>query len=350
MKKIKIFLPVIVFAISICSCKKDNKESYGSPVINYVITSNWSDTITSGSFEDWITLLGDNFVNVKSLYINDLSVNLPEAYITPKEITFQIPDSIPNVINDLIKVETDEGVAQISFKVNVPPPVIIPERTASWLFDDPSDLLKAETGSSLVSGWRENVSPRVTHIPSPNAMTGFTSIDGPETPSGNKALRIGKWYFLVADLGINPNGGGKRINDYTIMIDFRVSSLGKWYTFMQSDLTNNSDGEIFINTSGAIGNATTGYSSSGVTAGKWQRLVISVKLGEGGWLKYYLDGENILDDEDMSKFPIDAARFSLDSKVVLFGDNDGDDGDMDVAEVAAWDVALDEKQVSKLCL
>jgi hypothetical protein len=42
-------------------------------------------------------------------------------------------------------------------------------------------------------------------------------------------------------------------------------------------------------------------------------------------------------------------RFGLDfTHLIFFGDNDGDDADIDVSEVAIWSEPLDENQVKKV--
>jgi hypothetical protein len=46
--------------------------------------------------------------------------------------------------------------------------------------------------------------------------------------------------------------------------------------------------------------------------------------------------------------PVDDSRSSLDSVLYFFGDNDGDDNEIDVAEVAIWDYALSEAEVAAL--
>ncbi len=346
--KTKNLLILILCLPLFVACKSNDTAAPGIPIMRYVVTSDRADTITSASFKDWITILGDNFADVKSIHVNSVNIALKDSYITKNEITFQIPATTPDTINNLITLQTSNGVATLPFTVNIPKPIVVPARTASWLFDDPTNLLKADIGQDLETGWRENVSPRVTHIPSPNGMTGFTSITGPSIPANNKAVTVDKWRFFVANHGISPNGGGTRVNEYTLMIDFRVPALGVFYTFLQTNPADSDDGDIFINKSGAIGCGATGYSTSGVTANKWQRLVVSVKLGNKGWIKYYLDGNLVLDDEDMTNFQIDNARYSLAPQIILFGDDDGDDAAIDVAEVGMWNLALDGDQVEKL--
>ncbi len=142
--------------------------------------------------------------------------------------------------------------------------------------------------------------------------------------------------------GISANGGGLLVNEYTIQIDFKVAGIGSWYTFLQTNPLNSDDGEGFINTNGNIGLQATGYSSYAVSAGEWYRLVISVN--NGTHYRYYLDGQLLLDGTAQ----VIDDRFSLENIVLLFGDNDGDDGEIDVAEVAIWDKPLTTYQVQNL--
>lgn len=341
MKKIIKYLNLLFVAslFVFVSCdKNDDRIEYGAPEISYVITHNWSDTITNGKLEDWITLLGNNFVNVKSVKINDLEIAPEDRFVKKDEITFMIPKVYldPTTISNLITVETDKGMASIKFYIELPDP--IPTRNASWLFDDPSNIFKAEIGNPLIPGWKKTI---------PTAdLSGFVSVEGPAIPMGNKAIKVDKYYLLAADHGINPNGGGSRVNEYTIMIDFKVPSIGSWYSFLQTNPANLGDADVFINTGGKIGNGDTGYSSVGVQANKWQRLVISVKLGENGWLRYYLDGAIVLNCT--KSYEIDNSRYSLEPRILFLADDDGDDALMEVAEIAMWDIALKNDQIPLL--
>jgi hypothetical protein len=343
--KTKKILALILCIPILMSCKGGDNAVSGIPVIKCVVSAGSSDTITSAAYNDWITIVGNNFVNVKSIYVNDVEISPQKLYLTKNEITFQIPSTTPGKVNNLITIQTNSGTATLPFTVILPAPIVVPDRVASWLFDDPSNLLKASVGQDLKTGWRENAS--VTHIPSPNVMTGFTPISGPD--NDNKALTVDKSYFLVANHGISPNGGGTKVNEYTLMIDFRAPVLGTWYTFMQTNPADDSDGDIFINKTGGIGRGVTGYSNSGmVIANTWQRLVVSVKLGSKGWIKYYIDGSLVLNITDMTNFQIDDNSYSLGPQLLLFADNDGDDANIDVAGVAMWNVALNESQVEKI--
>jgi len=197
-------------------------------------------------------------------------------------------------------------------------------RKGWWKFDNPDTPLKAEQnyGSDLrLVG---------THL----------LIDGPEV--GNNAVKIGPGSHYKLTHGILPNGGGLRVNEYTIQIDFRIPALSGWHCFYQTDITNGSDGDCFINTSGSIGVWATGYSPHPIIANEWYKLVISVK--NGTQYKYYLDGQLF---HDGTVQEIDG-RFALDSLLLVFADEDGEDGEIDCSELAIWDRVLSQEEVFSL--
>jgi hypothetical protein len=199
-----------------------------------------------------------------------------------------------------------------------------PVRKGWWKFDYGADLLKAE------AGFGSNLELVGSH----------QAIAGPE--AGNGAVRIGVGSHYKMTHGIAPNGGGAKVNEYTIQIDFRVSSTSIWHTFYQTDVSNFSDGECFINTSGKIGVAATGYSTYAINANEWYRLVITID--NGSRYRYYLDGQHLFE----GIVPAIDDRFALENILLLFGDNDGDDAEIDAAEVAIWDSPLSYSQVNAL--
>jgi hypothetical protein len=196
-------------------------------------------------------------------------------------------------------------------------------RLGQWKFDDSANLLKAEIGAPLeLVGTQE-------------------SVNGPE--AGNKATQIGIGSYLKMTNGILANGGGSLVNEYSIQIDFSVPETGIWHTFYQTEDANTSDGELFTNKTGnTIGTATTGYSTEAISANTWYRMVITVKNGE--YFKVYLNGELWLNSPGQD---IDG-RWGLADALLLFGDNDGDDGVINCSEVSIWEVALTADEVMEL--
>jgi len=191
-----------------------------------------------------------------------------------------------------------------------------------WKFDNPANLTAAEPGygNDLV-------------------LTGTqTVIAGPGAGNGAVTIPQGSYYKMTH--GIAPNGGGIKVNKYSLLFDFKVSALGVWHTFYQADSTvTDDDGDYFKNTSGMLGRFAITYSTTPVAVDTWYRLVITADIGTS--FKSYLNG-TLLQDHTPSSID---DRQSLLSYVFLFGDNDGDDGDIDIAEVAIWDYPLSASEV-----
>lgn len=191
-----------------------------------------------------------------------------------------------------------------------------------WKFDDNMDLAKAEIGSRL----------ELIGVQLP--------INGPE--AGNGAVRIGKGSYYKMNHGIASNGGGNMVNEYSLQIDFRIPSLGRWYSLFQTSITNANDAECFINGDGYIGVQATSYSKSSVKPNEWYRLVISVK--NGTQFKFYLEGQLFYNGFIQT---IDG-RFALDNLLLLFADDNGEDGEIDCAEIAIWNYALTSNEIKSL--
>ena len=192
-----------------------------------------------------------------------------------------------------------------------------------WLFDNALDLTAA------VPGYGSDLE-----------LTGSqTAVAGPSVGNGAISIDVGSYYKLTH--GFAPNGGGTKVNEYTLMFDFKVANLNKWHTFFQTDMNVvGSDGDYFKNTSGMLGTWALNYSTTPIAVDTWYRLVISID--NGNFFKTYLDGALLQTHVPQA---IDD-RWSLDSYFYLFGDDDGDDGLIEIAEVAIWNYALTDAEVA----
>lgn len=190
-----------------------------------------------------------------------------------------------------------------------------------WKFDNPNNLTAAEAGhgNALV-------------------LTGTnTAIAGPTANNG--AVTVPKGSFYTMTHGIAPNGGGTKVNKYSLLIDFKITASA-WHNFFQIDeVAGTSDGDLFIKPTGEIGTSGAGYSTFLTALNTWYRLVITVENGVAN--KSYIDGQLI---KDWSPYAIDT-RYALNPTLLLFADDDGDDGDIDIAEVAIWDYPLSASEV-----
>ncbi|MEW6193557.1 MAG: metallophosphoesterase [Bacteroidota bacterium] len=198
----------------------------------------------------------------------------------------------------------------------------VPTPKGLWKFDNSSNLIKAEIGNDL-----ELVG---TH----------STTTGPTNDNGAVKIGIGSYYKLSH--AILPNGGGSKINEYTVMIDFRIPKSNSWYSIFQTNITNSNDAECFINPNGYIGVQSTGYSTFSIKPDEWYRLVISVK--NGTHLKYYIDGHLVLN----GLYQVIDGRFALENTLLLFADDNGEDGEIDCAEAAIWDYSLSYDEVKSL--
>jgi hypothetical protein len=201
---------------------------------------------------------------------------------------------------------------------------ITPERTGWWKFENPSGLLAAEPGYGIDLELTGNHS--------------FTSGAG----EGNGAVLIGPGSYYKLRHGIALSGEEKFVNEYSLLFDFMIPETGIWHSFFQTGVNNNTDGEFFINPSGNIGVAAVGYSSFAVAQNEWYRLVISVQNGKS--FNCYLDGELMMAGEIQSP----DGRFSLDSLLLIFADEDREDGDIACSELSIWDRALNGVQAKEL--
>lgn len=203
-------------------------------------------------------------------------------------------------------------------------PASWPSLVGLWKFDNTASPLTATVGSNLtLSG-------------------SHTTIAGWSGPDNATRIGVGSYYTLTNPIG--GNGGGSYTNEYTLLIDFRVNSTGTWRSFFQSNTSNSNDAELFLRNSDALlgVSAIGGYSVEGAITNVWHRLIISVD--NGTIFRVYMDGRLI---NSGSAQAVDG-RFSLEGTVLMFADNDGDDGSIDVSTVALFNTPLTEPQVRSL--
>jgi len=191
-----------------------------------------------------------------------------------------------------------------------------------WSFNNPSNLTEAEVGNALV------------------LQGSHTAVEGPSDTSG--AVRIGIGSYYHAPHGISPNGGGSMVNRYTIVMDIKLPTLGRWYAFYQTEPANTADGDWFINPSGNMGVGATGYTLCSLKDGDWYRIAISVYNGVRH--DYYIDGEKALSG---NAGDVDG-RFALESQVLFFADENNEDNELDVADIKIFSRDLSDAEIKEL--
>ena len=161
---------------------------------------------------------------------------------------------------------------------------------------------------------------------------------------------LSSWGGYIMPHGIAANGGGTNVNQYTLIIDLLSpsSSMGIYRALWQTDLSNTSDADAFINPGDGLG-ISQRYDGS-VTPDTWHRVVLAFDLTKRE-LGKYIDGVNVLNGPvGASPLGIHAAqylsssldplagggvdlRWSLLPTALLLADQDGDLAPMYISSV-----------------
>jgi hypothetical protein len=216
------------------------------------------------------------------------------------------------------------------------------DRVATWSFG----IIASGGGSTTVAGqWdftQRNLSATVGQalefLDGPSGLTqqktrfgnttelGLPDIAGKpaaimEVP-GDLSRNIG--YIMTH--GIAPNGGGTRVNQYTLIMDVLVDTTGAgaaslWQT---SSLNNTDDGDLFWQGNN-FGQGTAGYNGRGTfTAGEWHRVIAAYDMAATPpVVTKFVDG--IKQDDWTANQSLDNPRRALQATAVLFGDGDQDE-------------------------
>jgi hypothetical protein len=225
-----------------------------------------------------------------------------------------------------------------------------------WKFDDPANLGKAEVGNPLL----------MKHmITAEGDANKFLAVTGPVFGNNAVTVGLGSYFECTPDLPANGGDSATMVNQWTIAMDFRVRTL-EWHAFCQTDPSTyqdtikdglgnptrigprfTGDADLFSRPSGTIGVAASGYSYESIEVDKWYRLVVTADLGAHDF-RIYLDGQ-LMQVGPSGGFNLDN-RFAIQSidgmnKLILLGDDDGDDGEMDVAFIALYNRPLTAAEV-----
>jgi len=151
--------------------------------------------------------------------------------------------------------------------------------------------------------------------------------------------------------GLAPNGGGTKLNRYSLVFDVLLPGGWNWMPFFNTTPENNNDSDFFVRSDGGIGIGALGYSPGGtIQPDTWHRVVFSANL-PSGVVTYYVDGVQVLQrtgaaltDARFSLFPGTAAG----PHVRLFGDEDGEMSPVLCSAIAFVDSPLTAGQAADL--
>ena len=209
----------------------------------------------------------------------------------------------------------------------------IPDALGVWTFDDESDLMDGGSSDALLRGaFKGSEGPEQT---TDLAAAGIVPAAGPTDE--NHAISIP----ANAYLWLTPNADQEVVTDYTIMYDIKPANLMGYKALFQYDVTNQADAGLFIknNQIGRGGAGTMiGYVGE-LQPDKWHRLLLVVKQSRA---ILYLDGEFIGESAQPQDF------WTITKEALLFADNDGEEGPLDVAEIRFWDLPLSATHAKRL--
>jgi hypothetical protein len=262
----------------------------------------------------------DNEVNtfyVNSIQFRDGTVNAKEAAVVGAASAAGIPHPI---------------TARVPQKV-----------TGQWDFDNGD--LRATLGTDMQYG--DGPTGRMKDHTSFGTTTSFGIPD-----IGGKPAKVMKYtrdeFDGVADKnprgyltyhGMAPNGGGNKVNQFTMIVDFMIPDLhmgDNYNTVVKWEAVDDFtvDGSISIKANDIGGDNTGGigisgqYTGDGVTwiiGGQWQRLIVAVDMTvDPGTIDYYLDGVKFGQMTSGDRWGFDE-RHAIPPAVRMYGDGENDD-------------------------
>lgn len=117
--------------------------------------------------------------------------------------------------------------------------------------------------------------------------------------------------YTISYTGVPANGGGSYVNNYTMIWDVYIPTMG-WTALMNTSPTHANDADFYVASDASVGIGALGYSSAGaVSAGQWTRIAL-VQDQTANQTLYYVNGTQV--------FSGNAA--SLDSRFSLYTDSD----------------------------
>jgi autotransporter-associated beta strand protein len=211
-----------------------------------------------------------------------------------------------------------------------------------WKFDDSTNLGIASFGSDLVIGGLAPTYSASLADGLSNSQTGVI------TTASNVSTN-----YLRATHGIPPNGGGTKVNQYSMVVDLfsPTGSRSSWRTIYQ---TGTGDADYFIrNDNDRLGTADMNYTGTGIQEGNWTRLVITVDLTKAGGASAarmisYLNGGTGMTHNGAGATTALDQRFALGNTLDFFNDNDGDNAPLNIGTLAMYDHVLTPAEVAAL--
>lgn len=206
----------------------------------------------------------------------------------------------------------------------------VPEALGHWTFDNPSDPMEnLGTVSTLEPAHKGEMDAPYTLSDMQEA--GIEYVEGPT--ADNLAISVPKDAFLL----LTTNTGADEMRTYSILYDVMIKDINGFKSLLQCDLTNTQDAGIFFNNA-QVGRFVIGYGGEFQTD-IWYRLIIVVK---DGCTSIFVNGQKVVESNTPYDFMI------MKAAALLFADNNGEEGLVNVADIRFWDLALSDAMAAQL--
>ena len=208
-----------------------------------------------------------------------------------------------------------------------------PEPLGWWTFDNPNSLMYEEIGfggATMSPAFKGADGPEKTYDAE---KAGITFVPGPT--EGNGAVRVPSNSYLW----VNTATGLADMSSYTILYDVMLNDLNGYKSMLQTNVKNTSDACFFFknNQLGRGGNL--GYYGDFQTD-VWYRILFVVK---DGCPTAYVNGVKLSESKNFVDYDV-----IHNDEFLLFADEDGEEGTVNVASIRFWDVPLSEDMAKKL--
>ncbi|GEM_PF-875245 len=255
---------------------------------------------------------------------------------------------------------TDEEIAALKG----PDPAGIPLPYSQWNFNDPARPLAAEVGHdlefvdpALASRYKTGVTgqgdfanvPLINGKPANVLLVPYVP-DSESDAQGQIFKRLG----LRLNHGLAANGGGQKVNQYTVIMDLLWGDgTGYGAVWQLHDLNNPGDSDMYWqeSTSAYGKSCCSAYQAPNQKQARWQwgRVAFAVDLAANPpILAKYINGVKNIDAIGGTRGHIDS-EFALSiPEIVLFGDSDNENSDAYISSLQVRQGRMSDDQIAAL--
>ncbi|MFC0218885.1 family 16 glycoside hydrolase, partial [Pseudochelatococcus lubricantis] len=172
---------------------------------------------------------------------------------------------------------------------------------------------------------------------------------GPELPGTDAAVSFIPKLSQGQGVLVKPAQAlpeGTVVTSYSLVYDLLIPSGGSWFSFLQTDVTNGSDAELFLKFGSGIG--INGDYEGGFTFNEWHRVAFTIENeGSQTRIKKYIDG-NYVGDTVQSGGNHGRYAIDLSKGLLLFADENGETANAYVSSVLMTDKIFTAGEIGAL--